>query len=48
MAVRCVAGSFLDAGKRYRKSMRYRDLWMLKAHLHELGTPPVVRKEVAS
>ena len=48
MVVRWVAGSFLAAEKSYRKIMVYRDLWILKAHLDELGTPPVARKEVAS
>ena len=26
--------------------MGYKDLWILKAHLDELGTPPVAGKEV--
>ena len=32
--------SFLDAEKGYRRIMGYKDLWILKAHLDELGTPP--------
>ena len=48
MVVRWAAASFLDAEKSYRKIMGYRDLWILKAHLDELGTPPGARKEVAS
>ena len=35
-------------GRGYRRIMGYRDLWILKAHLDEPGTPPVVRKGVAS
>ena len=48
MAVRWAAASFLDAEKGYRRIMGYKDLWMLKAHLDELGTPPVDGKEVAA
>ncbi len=40
MAVRWTAAAFLEAGKGYRRMMGYRDLWMLKAHLDELSTPP--------
>ena len=32
----------------YRGIMGYKDLWMLKAHLDELGASPVDGKEVAS
>ena len=48
MAVRWAAAAFLDAEKGYRRIMGYKDLWMLKAHLDELGTPPVDGKEVAA
>ena len=48
MAVRWAAASFLDAEKNYRRVMGYRDFWMLKVHLHELGAPIVDRKKVAS
>ena len=48
MAVRSAAAAFLDADKGYRRIMGYKDLWMLKAHLDELGTPPVDGKEVAA
>ena len=48
MAVRWAAAPFLDAEKGYRRIMGYRDLWMFKAHLDELGTPPVDGKEVAA
>jgi len=47
-AVRLAAAAFLDAEKSYRRIMGYRDLWMLKAHLDDLDTPPVVRNEVAA
>ena len=45
---RWAAAAFLDAEKGYRRIMDYKDLWMLKAHLDELGTPPVDGKEVAA
>ena len=48
MAVRWAAAAFLDAAKGYRRIMGYKDLWILKAHLDELGTPPVDGKEVAA
>ena len=48
MAVRWAAAAFLDAEKGYRRIMGYKDLWMLKAHLDELDTPPVDGKEVAA
>ena len=48
MAVRLAAAAFLGAEKSYRRIMGYRDLWMLKAHLDDLDTPPVVRNEVAA
>lgn len=48
MAMRWAAAAFLDAEKSYRRIMGYRDLWMLKAHLDALDTPPVVRNEVAA
>ena len=48
MAVRWAAAAFLDAEKGYRRIMGYKDLWILKAHLDELGTPPVEEKEVAA
>ena len=48
MAVRWAAAAFLDAEKGYRRIMGYKDLWILKAHLDELGTPPVDGKEVAA
>ena len=48
MAVRWAAAAFLDAEKNYRRIMGYKDLWILKAHLDELGTPPVDGKEVAA
>ena len=48
MAVRWAAAAFLDAEKGYRRIMGYKDLWMLKAHLDELGTPPVDVTEVAA
>ena len=38
MAVRWAVAAFLDAEKSYRRIMGYKDLWMLKAHLDELGT----------
>ena len=44
-AVRWAAAAFLDAEKGYRRIMGYKDLWILKAHLDELGTPPVDGKE---
>ena len=31
-----------------KRIMGYKDLWMLKAHLDELDTPPVDAKEVAA
>ena len=46
MALRWAAASFLDAEKGYRRIMGYN--WILKAHLDELGTPPVDGKEVAA
>ena len=48
MAVRWAAAAFLDAEKNYRRIMGYKDLWILKAHLDELGTPPVDGEEVAA
>ena len=48
MAVRWAAAAFLDAEKSYRRIMGYKDLWILKAHLDELGTPPVDGKEAAA
>ena len=48
MAVRWAAAAFLDAEKNYRRIMGYKDLWILKAHLDELGTPPVDGKDVAA
>ena len=48
MAVRWAAAAFLDAEKGYRRIMGYKDLWVLKAHLDELSTPPVDGKEVAA
>ena len=48
MAVRWAAAAFLKAEKGYRRIMGYNDLWMLKAHLNQLGTPPVDGKEVAA
>ena len=48
MAVRWAAAAFLEAEKDYRRIMGYRDLWMLKAHLDELSTPPVEKKEDAA
>ena len=48
MAVRWAAAAFLDAEKGYGGIMGYKDLWILKAHLDELGTPPVDGKEVAA
>ncbi len=48
MAVRWVADSFLGTEKSYRKIVGYRDLWILKAHLDELGAPTIARKEVTS
>ena len=48
MAVRWAVAAFLDAEKGYRRIMGYKDLWILKAHLDELGTPPVDGKEVAA
>ncbi|MDE0395530.1 MAG: hypothetical protein OYK82_12220 [Gammaproteobacteria bacterium] len=47
MAVRWAAASFMEAEKKYRKIMGYRDLWTLKAHLDELGAPQVTRKAAA-
>ena len=47
MAVRWAAAAFLDAEKNCR-IMGYKDLWILKAHLDELGTPPVDGEEVAA
>ena len=46
MAIRWVAASFMEAEKKYRKIIGYRDLWTLKAHLDELGAPWVTRKAV--
>ena len=48
MAVRWAAAAFLEAGKSYRRIMGYRDLWILKAHLDELSTPPIEKKEDAA
>ena len=48
MAVPWAAAAFLEAEKGYRRIMGYNDLWMLKAHLNQLGTPPVGGKEVAA
>ncbi len=48
MAVRWAVAAFLDAEKGYRRIMGYKDLWMLKAYLEELGTPPVDGKKVAA
>ena len=48
MAVRWAAAAFMDAEKNYRRIMGYKDLWILKAHLDELGTPPVDGEEVAA
>ena len=45
---RWAAAAFLDAGKGYRRIMGYKNLWILKAHLDELGTPPVDAKEIAA
>ena len=48
MALRWAAAAFLEAEKGYRRIMGYRDLWILKAHLDELSTPPVEGKETAA
>ena len=48
MAVRWASAAFLDAEKSHRRIMGYKDLRMLKAHLDELGTPPVDGEEVAA
>ena len=48
MAVRWAVAAFLDAEKSYRRIMGYKDLWILKAHLDELGTPPVDGEEAAA
>ena len=48
MAVRWAAAAFLGAEKGYRRIMGYSDLWMLKAHLDELATPPVDGKDAAA
>ncbi len=37
-----------ESEKGHRRIMGYNDLWMLKVHLDELGTPPVDGKEVAA
>ena len=47
MAVRRAAAPFMEAEKKYRKIMGYRDLWTLKAHLDELGAPQLTRKAAA-
>lgn len=44
IAVHWAAASFLEAEKKYRKIMGYRDLWALKAHLDELGAPRLTRR----
>ena len=44
MAARWVAASLLDAEKSHRKIMGHWDLWMLKAHLDELGSTPVAKR----
>ena len=44
MAVRWTAAAFLDTGKGYRRIMGHNDLWVLKAHLDEIGAPPPVEK----
>ena len=48
MAVRWAAAAFLEAKKSYRRIMGYRDLWILKAHLDDLGTPSVEGREAAA
>ena len=48
MAVRWAPPAFLDAEKGYRRIMGYKDLWMLNAHLDELGIPSVDGKKVAA
>ena len=48
MAVRWAAAAFLEAEKSYRRIMGYRDLWILKAHLDELGAPSVEGREAAA
>ena len=37
MARRWAASAFLDADKRFRRIMGYRDLWMLRSVLDERG-----------
>ena len=45
MAARWAAAVFLEAETSYRRIMGYRDLWILKAHLDGLTTPPPLREK---
>ena len=46
MALRWAAGAFIETEKSYRKILRYRHLWVLKAHLDEEET--IAKMENAS
>ena len=48
MAVAGRPPRFWTLEKNYCRIMGYKDLWILKAHLDELGTPPVDGEEVAA